>query len=120
MTGRVDGQSRALLAVGLRTQKRASLVDVTVWIDTAFTGDLVLPRSQVASLGLRSKFAVPAILADGSEIEVDTYTAYLEWFGRTRRLEIIANDGSFPLLGTGLLRGRILHIDYSAGTLSLD
>jgi hypothetical protein len=71
-------------------------------------------------LGLPLKFAVPAVLADGTEIEVDTFTAYLDWFGRSRRLEIIANDGSYPLLGMGLLRGRVLHIDYAAGTLTLD
>jgi clan AA aspartic protease len=120
VTGLVDGEGRALIVIGLRSGKRANAVDVTAWIDTAFTGDLVLPRPQVASLGLPVKSAVPAILADGSRIEVDTFTAYLDWFGRSRRLEIIANDASLPLLGMGLLRGRILHIDYAAGTLALD
>jgi len=32
----------------------------------------------------------------------------------------IANDGEHPLLGTGLLDRRILHIDYAAQKLSLD
>jgi len=119
MTGRVDDEGRALLVVGLRRMTGASPVNVSTWIDTAFTGDVVLPRSQIASLGLPVKSAVPAVSADGTGIEVDTITAYLDWFGRSRRLEIIANDGSFPLLGLGLLRGRDLHIDYASGTLTL-
>jgi clan AA aspartic protease len=120
VNGRGDDEDRALLIIGLRPGRRAIPVDITVWIDTAFTGDLVLPRSQIASLGLPVKMAVPAVLADGTEIEVDTYSAYLDWFGRARRIEVISNDGRFPLLGMGLLRGRMLYIDYAAGTLTLD
>jgi predicted aspartyl protease len=120
VTGCVDSEDRALLVIGLRPGKRAKPVDVTIWIDTAFTGDLVLPRLQIASFGLPVKMAVPAVLADGTEIEVDTYSAYLDWFGPARRIQVIANDGRFPLLGMGLLRDRVLHIDYASGTLTLD
>ena len=120
MTGYVDGQDRALLVVSLCPAEQAGPTDITVWIDTAFTGDLVLPRSQVAALRLPIGVAVPAVLADGSAVEVDAFTAHIEWFGKTRSLEVIANEGRIPLLGMGLLRGRKLTIDYAARTLTLD
>jgi hypothetical protein len=33
---------------------------------------------------------------------------------------VIASDVRLALLGVGLLRGRVLHIDYVGGTLTLD
>ena len=62
---------------------------------------------------------VPKTLADGSEIELDTYTCLLEWFGEWKRIEVVANQGQFPLLGVGLLLDRQLHIDYLARVLNL-
>jgi predicted aspartyl protease len=118
--GLVDAQDRALLVIGLRPTQNAEPTDVTVWVDTAFTGDLVLSHSKIVALGLLVGTAVPAVLADGSEIEADTFTGYLDWFGVSRSVEIIANDGQFPLLGMGMLHGRRLVIDYSAKRLTLD
>ena len=51
MTGRVDGQLRALLRVpvaagGLRTE-------VEAWVDTAFNGGLTLPRQWRPGWGWR-------------------------------------------------------------------
>jgi clan AA aspartic protease len=120
VTGYVDEQDRALLAIGLCPAERAIPTDITVWIDTAFTGDLVLPRSQITALGLPVGVATPAILTDGSRIEVDTFTAHIDWFGRWQSLEVIANDGMIPLLGMSMLRRRRLTIDYAARTLTLD
>ena len=44
----------------------------------------------------------------------------LDWFGEWRTIEVVANDGQFPLLGVGLFRGRELHISYARGTITLD
>ena len=41
----------------------------------------------------------------------------LEWLGQWKRIEVIANQGQFPLLGVGLLMGHSLHIDYQANTV---
>ena len=61
-----------------------------------------------------------AILADGSSIDVETFTCYLDWFGETYRRQVVANDGRFPLMGTMLLTDRKLTIDYKAKTVTLD
>ena len=61
-----------------------------------------------------------AILADGSKISLDTYLCYIEWLGKRLSLQVVANQGRFPLLGTGLLEQCVLHIDYVAKTLALN
>jgi hypothetical protein len=60
------------------------------------------------------------VLADGQHIELPTYTAYLEWFGKNYRTQVISNDGAIGLLGTALLYGRELSISYLTGNITLD
>ena len=51
---------------------------------------------------------------------LETFVCFVEWFGNRLPLQVIANEGHFPLLGTGLLEQRVLHIDYTKKELSLD
>jgi len=119
MTGTVDSAGRALLLVRVRHPITVAETGLEVWVDTGFTGDLVLPLAQVSALNLPAGLAVRAILADGSETVVDTYECLLEWFGAWRAVEAVANAGQFPLLGVGLLQGHELHVDYRTKTLTL-
>lgn len=80
----------------------------------------MLPRQVIASLGLPIGPTGRAILADGSEVQLDTYAGQLDWFGERHPLDIIANDGRFPLLGVALLLGHTIMIDYASGALTLD
>ena len=89
-------------------------------VDTGFTGDLVLPQKTIDSLALRQSGSVDAILADGSQIELNTYTCFVNWFGKQRRLEVVANDGEYPLLGVGLLLGLELRVNYLTLELALN
>jgi clan AA aspartic protease len=120
VTGRVDDQGRALLVVSVRHPAGGPETTFEAWVDTGFNGDLVLPRGQVATLGLPVGFGSHAVLANGSQIELETYAAQVDWFGELKGIEVIANDGEFPLLGVGLLRGHALHIDYARQTLTLN
>jgi predicted aspartyl protease len=90
-----------------------------VWIDTAFNGGLAIPRRQIASLGLVKESSAEAILADGRTVELETFACYFDWFGNSYETQIIASDGEFALLGTMLLAGHRLLIDYDAGTVEL-
>lgn len=112
MKGTVDHSGRALISVALRKSGTSAPMPITVWIDTGFTGELVLPAAVIESLDLEASGTVDAILADGSQIELSTYSCLIDWFGQTKSLEIIANDGECPLLGVGLLLGLELRIDY--------
>jgi clan AA aspartic protease len=119
MNGQVDNSGRALLPITLRDAATGVSAASEAWIDTGFTGDLVVPRSLLTSLGAKPTSTAIGILADGSQVTLDTYSCLIDWFGQVRPVEVLANDGAYPLLGVGLLNGNRLTIDYIAGSLSL-
>jgi clan AA aspartic protease len=88
-------------------------------IDTGFDGALVLPRSDTSRLNLTVLGRVPIIgvgrirsVADIAELEV-------EWLGETRAVEVIVSGGDDSLLGTQLLDGSRLVIDYVNYTVTV-
>ncbi len=120
MIGTVDKKGRALLDVPISNKLDGAYTPVTTWIDTAFDGHLVFPHELIEALELESLAETEAILADGSKVALETFVCFVDWFGKRIPLQVIANDGRFPLLGTGLLEHRVLHIDYAKQELSLD
>jgi clan AA aspartic protease len=118
--GLVDEAGRALLMVTLMPPTNGPSTKVEAWVDTAFDGDFVLNRGEIAKLGLPIRSGGQARLADGSKIDLVVYSARVDWFGEQRLVDVVASEGQFPLLGVGLLFGRSLHIDYTARTLTLD
>lgn len=120
MNGEVDAAGRALLVLPITRPDSAEPVNLVVWVDTAFTGELVLPRAMIESLRLPQSAAVLARLADGQDVVLESHTCTVEWFGDARQVEVISNDGQFPLLGVGLLCDRKLQIDYRTREIQLD
>ena len=59
------------------------------------------------------------MLADGSQTELNTYSCVIASFGTEPNLEVIANEGAYPLLGVGLLLGLELRVDYRNLKLTL-
>lgn len=119
MIGRIDASGRALLDVRSRRPVSHVETDVAVWIDTGFTGELVMPRPLIESLGLPLGPIVRAVLANGSSVELESFHCFLEWFGQWRSIEVVASAGEFPLLGVGLLMKQTLTVDYRAMILNL-
>jgi len=120
MNGRVDSAGRALLNIELRPSRDAAGRFVVAWIDTGFTGDLVLPQFIIDELALALTGTVSAVLADGSPVVMKTYECFVPWFDDLRRLEVVANRGECPLLGVGLMLDRELSIDYRSKWITLD
>ena len=120
MIGNVDSGGRALLPIRLRHPVTSVETGIDAWIDTGFTGDLVVPVQQLSSMNLPAISAVLASLADGTQIKLDTYECLIDWFGVWKQVEVVANQGKYPLLGTGLLMNRKLTIDYINKTVTLD
>jgi clan AA aspartic protease len=119
MKGIVDQAGRAILEIQLRPNSSHPFQTISVWIDTGFTGDLVLPQETIDNLGLNPSGTVDGILADGSQTVLTTYHCEIDWFGRIRNLEVIANSGTTPLLGVGLLLAKELVVDYTNLLLTL-
>lgn len=119
MKGFVDDQLRALLRVPVSASRDGNRTDILVWIDTAFNGGLVIPRKQIAELGFVKESSAEAILADGHAVELETFACFFDWFSNSYETQIVASDGEYPLLGTMLLAGHRLDIDYEAKTVEL-
>jgi clan AA aspartic protease len=119
LKGEVDKALRALLAVDVRSSQTDASKRVTVWADTAFNGYLVFPRKLIDKLGLQQEAATDAVLADGNTVMLESYVCYVDWFGRLAPAQVIANEGSLPLLGTEFLDNRVLSVDYAGKTVSL-
>lgn len=120
MNGLVDEFGRALLGLKISSTGNEDSVEITAWIDTAFNGELVVPRAMIEPLGLQQSGGIRARLADGNEVTLESYTCILHWFGEQRAVEVIANDGPMPLLGIGLLIGHRLVVDYTDLIVSLE
>lgn len=117
MKGHVDEKCRALVAIRIAAPDRDEFVQCWAWIDTAFNGSLVLPRNTAAELQLPMESSAEAVLADGTRVAMETFGCKVEWFGRAYDTQIVTNDGEYALLGTILLSGRRLEIDYANGNV---
>lgn len=120
MKGIVDSGLRALIAIPVGSSRDGTRIELDAWVDTAFNGGLVLPRRHIETLELVQESTAEAVLADGSLVELETYACFFDWFGATYETQIVANDGDYALLGTMLLAGRRLVIDYLSETVAID
>lgn len=114
ITGRVENR-HALLPVLFRFP---NLPDVSIEfvVDTGFTDALCLPAAAVTAMGLPFGFNFPASLADGSSVMLPVHEATIVWEGAERRVHVLAT-GNRPLIGTALLDGAELLIQFAEGGL---
>jgi clan AA aspartic protease len=112
IVGRVEGQqARVNVTFVLADDNRLAVECV---VDTGYEGALTVPEAAVDTLGLPVVTEVTAKLADGSEAEVDVCTATIVWDGTLAEVAVLAM-GHRPLLGTALLAGRHLGVDFMYG-----
>ena len=114
MTGRVENR-HALLEVTFRLSDRPDLTIECV-IDTGFTDALCVPAGAVAALGLPYAFDFPASLADGTRVLLAAHEATIIWDGTERRTYLLAT-GERPIIGTALLDGTELVVQFGEGGL---
>ena len=110
MQGYVVG-SQARLPV-LVQSPLLSDVSIVFAIDTGFQGALTLPLATIMALSLPKQQEIFAKLADGSQTKVGVYRGSILWHGATIHVAVLAMD-SDPLLGTSLLDGNHLFIDWT-------
>ena len=87
-------------------------------VDTGFNGYLTLPIPAVAALKLPLESTVVARLADGSESVIPIYLAEIRWNEQVQFVTVLAT-GTKPLLGTALLQGFRLTIEFNADGMVL-
>jgi clan AA aspartic protease len=85
-------------------------------IDTGFTEFLSLPTAAVNLLGFPCVYDMYATLADNSRVLLPVHQATIIWNGEERVVNVLAT-GKRPLLGTALLDGYKLSIQFIEGGL---
>src|SRR4051812_37098015 len=80
-------------------------------VDTGFAGALTLPPAAVAALGLPFFDAIGARLADDSSVRTSVHIGSIIWDGQERDVAVLAM-GTRPLLGTALLAGKELVVQF--------
>jgi clan AA aspartic protease len=88
-------------------------------VDTGFTGALVLPRDFVTSSNLRVVARETFTTVEEHVIEADIAVAEVEWLGETQTRRAIVNETGEALLGTEMLIGTVLMIDYVASSVTV-
>lgn len=93
-------------------------VEIECVVDTGFIGALVLPREIVGRLALpvvgHEEFRMVGDARDSADVAL----AQVDWLGEVRRVDVIVKEGR--LLGSTLLAGTRLTVDYAAGTVLIE
>lgn len=93
---------------------KGAMREIEAVIDIGFTGDLILPSTLVAALGLDILASERLTLADGSEVASDVCPAIVVWDGQTRVIEVNTLETE-ALVGIGLLEGYDLNVHVEIG-----
>jgi len=95
-------------------------VTVVALLDTGFSGDLYLPMEIGVMLGLELRSMVETELADGTVSLEPVYTAQADWDGELRRAYVLLTRSDEALLGTRLLEGKSVNIDFCSGEVIIE
>jgi clan AA aspartic protease len=88
--------------------------EVTAVIDTGYNGDLSLPLAVVTALSLSPLASRSVRLGDASRKVLNFYRARIHWDGQVRTVRVLCVEED-PLIGTGLLEGFDLKVEFVAG-----
>ena len=118
MIGRVENL-HALIDVAFRRPAQPGL-SLEFVVDTGFTGEITLPPTAVAAMGLPFAYDQAITLADDSDVEIAVYRETIVW-QESERLVHVFVTGNRPLLGTALLAGCDLFARFVAnGHVTID
>ncbi len=115
MTGRITADAEAALWLEIQNPGNdKQQISVEAIIDTGFNGALTLPPERIEALGLPEAGEDQVQLGDGSLITVRTFEAVVFFDERPRRLSV-EEALTVPLVGTELLWGYGLRVDFETG-----
>jgi clan AA aspartic protease len=83
-------------------------------VDTGFNDYLTLPPQVVAVMNLPLYTTTLARLADGSQYSIPIHAARIRWDNKEQLVPVLAT-GIKPLLGTALLQGFCLTVEFVDG-----
>ena len=118
ITGQITHDREAILLL-MVLDATGQPQEIRSLIDTGFTGTLTLPPGQIAALRLAWREYGSALLADGSQISYNVYTATVIWDGQPI-VTLVNEVDADSLIGMSLMYG--FHLDMpivDGGTFTL-
>jgi clan AA aspartic protease len=112
MTGALTPDGEPVLQ--LTVEGPAGTRDIEALVDTGFNGGLTLSSGLIAVLDLPEKTVMEVTLADGRVRDMQTYVGTVALNGTSKRV-LIAESPATPLVGTSLLWGFSLYVEFQAG-----
>ena len=106
-SGSVNSSREALIEVRLSSGEAIVCV-----VDTGFDGGLMLPRAVCDQLQFPIVGRLAFEMVGGTRLFARVGLANIDWLGEVRQIEIVVSEGNDALIGTELLTGTILTIDY--------
>lgn len=108
-SGRIANLNLAWIPVRIQ-DRDGTWHELSIMLDTGFTGQLALPERYVRQLGLDLSLESRVTPATGQTITVPAGRAMIIWQGRRRRIRVI-QSGTHPLLGMSLIWNHRITID---------
>ena len=99
-----------LVLVGVGAEE----VEIEAEVDTGFNSALSLPIERIRSLGWIYVGNERTVFGDGRAFEMELFRGIVLWEGQPRLISVMASP-SVPLLGTALLEGSELRIQFKRG-----
>ncbi|NQT83259.1 hypothetical protein HQ563_09555 [bacterium] len=91
-----------------------------VVLNTAFAGELWMPRGILRSLGFVSRGSVNVEMADGTIKPAELFAGNIIWFGQKLRVSAVDSGENSPCVGMGLLQYVSTRIDPAKNLVYLE
>lgn len=112
ITGSLTSEGEPVLQ--LNVEGPTGTREIEALVDTGFNGGLTLSYELITALDLPEKSVMEGTLADGRVRDVQTYVGTVTLNGTSKRV-LIAESPTTPLLGTDLLWGFSLYVEFEIG-----
>ncbi len=89
-------------------------------LNTAFSGELWMPKNLLRSLGFVSRGSVRVEFPDGTLRPAELFAGNIMWFGQKTRISAVDSGTESTCVGMGLLRDVSIRIDASKNLLYLE
>lgn len=116
---RVDGHFDVLGCPRVRIEAATGQFFEAV-LNTAFTGELWMPKNILKSLGFVCRGTVNVEFTDGTIKPAELFAGSINWFGHKLRVSAVASGDQSTCVGMGLLKNASLRIDPAKSLVYLE
>jgi predicted aspartyl protease len=105
--------------VNVEVAGKAASKKFSMLVDTGFDWDIALHHQEVARLGMEVDTQVWIDYADGERVKESVCSARVLWHGKWKEIEVILSNDEEPALGTRLLQGSVVTMDFLKNKLAI-